>query len=307
MSKVVIIGAGHVGSHCAEALAQKGICREVVLLDRIPEKAASQAMDVADSLSFASSPVTVRAGCDEDCKDADIIVISIGEPRKPGQTRLDLLFDSAKMADDVIARLREQKPTGIVIVITNPVDVITEYIRKGLEMERWRCFGTGTLLDTARLLRTISELTGVARSSIEALSLGEHGDSSMISFSHLRIAGKPFDEWNISREQILERTRNIGMDIINGKGSTEFGIGNALASLVKTILTDEKKLLPASVHLDGEYGQHDISCGVPCIIGKNGIESILTLPLTADEQEQFDRSCGILKQHLAKITTVESI
>lgn len=303
MSKVVIVGAGHVGSHCAEALAQKGICREIVLLDRISEKAASQAMDVADSLSFASSPVTVRTGSDEDFRDADVIVVSIGEPRKPGQTRLDLLFDSAKMADDLIARLRVQKPTGIIIVITNPVDVITEYIRKGLEMERWRCFGTGTLLDTARLLRTLSELSGVARSSIEAFSLGEHGDSSMIPFSYVRIAGQPFDAWNISREQVLERTRNIGMDIINGKGSTEFGIGNALAAMVKTILTDEKKLLPASVHLDGEYGQRGVSCGVPCIIGKNGIESILTLPLTQDEQEQFNHSCEILKQHFQKLTS----
>ena len=298
MRKVVIIGAGHVGSHCGYTLAHSGITDEIVRVDVDKDKAYAQALDIADSVSFCERETVVRSGDYKDCEDAAIVVIAIGEARKPGQTRLDMLGRSVEMLKELLAQLSPYKISGIVVTITNPADIVADFVRKGLGLERNKVFGTGTLLDTARLIRTLSEESGVSRNSIQAFSLGEHGDSSMIPFSTVRIGGLPFDEYNISKEKVLEATRQIGMTIIEGKKSTEFGIGRALTEMAACILRDEKKIMPASVLLQGEYGQYDVHCGVPCLIGKNGIEKIIELPLTEEEQEMLNRSCEIIKQHI---------
>ena len=298
-NKIVIIGAGHVGSHCALSLCWRGIFDEVVLVDKIKEKASAQAMDIADSLSYPPSSVKVRSGEYEDCTDADIVVIAIGKARSPGQTRLDLLGDSVKMANELIDTLKKIEIKGIIISITNPADIVAEYIRKGLKKDRSKSFGTGTLLDTARLIRTLSEELSVDRTSITAFSMGEHGDSSMIPFSQIKIGGVPLEEFaKPDYERILTRTRMIGMDIINGKGSTEFGIGQSLAILAETIIKDKKTIFPVSVELKGEYNQQGFSCGVPCLIGKNGIEKVIEIKMTNEEKAQFENSCEVIKKHL---------
>ncbi|MEM5780662.1 MAG: L-lactate dehydrogenase [Lawsonibacter sp.] len=296
--KVVILGAGHVGSHCACALADAGVCEEIVLVDRLPEKAAAQALDVADSVSFLPHAVTVRAGGYEECRGAGLVVVAIGEPRLPGQTRLDLLGRSAELLKGLVEEL---KPLGLacpVVTITNPADIAADYMRKGLGLERWRCFGTGALLDTARLVRCIARRAGVDPRSVSAFSMGEHGDSSMVPFSAVTVGGVPFDRLGIDKEIILEQTRRAGMEIIEGKGSTEFGIGRALAVLAGCILRDEKRILPVSVLLDGEYGQRGVHCGVPCRIGKDGVEEIISLQLTQEEQQLLDASCRVIKTHI---------
>ena len=298
MRKVVIIGAGHVGSHCGYALAHSGIAGEIVLVDVDKDKAHAQALDIADSVSFCERETVVRDGDDKDCEDAALVVVAIGEARKPGQTRLDMLGRSVEMLKELLEQLKPYKIPGIVVTITNPADIVADYVRKGLGLERNRVFGTGTLLDTARLIRTLSEESGVGRRSIQAYSLGEHGDSSMIPFSSVTIGGLPFDAYDISKEKVLEATRQIGMTIIEGKKSTEFGIGRALTEMAACILRDEKKIMPASVLLQGEYGQHDVHCGVPCLIGKNGIEKIIELPLTEEEQEMLNKSCEVIKKHI---------
>lgn len=299
--KVVIIGAGHVGSHCAYALAHSGICEEIVLVDKEWEKAEAQALDVADSVSFLDRTVRVRAGDYEDAADAAVTVISIGEPRQPGQTRLDLLERSAELLDELLQSMQGIALSGIVITITNPADIVADYVRKGLGMDRSRVFGTGTLLDTARLLRNLSEATGVAPKNIQAFSMGEHGDSSMIPFSCVSIGGKSLFHYAIDKEKILQETRQSGMTIIEGKKSTEFGIGRALTEMVAAVLRDEKKVMPASVLLQGEYGQNDVHCGVPCCIGAKGIEHIIELPLSEEEQQQLQTSCDVIRQHIAKV------
>ena len=297
--KITILGAGHVGSHCAMALAAGAVCEEIVLVDALPEKAAAQALDVADALSFPPRPVTVRAGTLADCADADLLVVAIGKPRLPGQTRLDLLADSVRSLQELTAQLRPMGVKGLVISITNPADIVADYLRRGLGLPRSRVFGTGTQLDTARLIRILSEESGLARSSISAFSMGEHGDSSMVPFSQVRLGGLPFEAYpNLSRERILERTRRAGMDVIEAKGSTEFGISQALASLCGSILADEKRVLPLSVELQGEYGQTGVHCGVPCRVGRQGIEEIVVLPLTAQEQQQLDASCQVIRSHI---------
>lgn len=297
--KIVILGAGHVGSHCAYALAACGVCEEIVLVDVIPEKAYAQALDVADSVSLMARPVQVRSGEVSECRDASLVVVAIGEPRKPGQTRLDLLGRSVELLKDLI---RELKPLDIscpVVTVTNPADIVADYLRKGLGMDRRRCFGTGTLLDTARLVRCISQAAGTDRRSVCAFSMGEHGDSSMIPFSAVTVGGVPFEKLGLSKENILTQTRQAGMEIIEGKGSTEFGIGRCVAELAACILRDEKRILPVSVLLEGEYGQQGVHCGVPCRIGKDGVEEIIVLDLTAEEQQMLDASCQVIRKHIA--------
>ena len=297
-AKIAIVGAGHVGSHVGRALAAGNVCDEIVLIDKLPEKAAAQAMDIADALSFPPSDTRVRAGDYADCADADITVIAIGKAREPGQTRLDLLGDSVHMAHELAGQLRAGGVSGLLVSITNPCDIIAGCLRELLGMDRLRAFGTGTLLDTARLIRVLCEQTGVPRQDIEACVLGEHGDSSMIPVSALCVAGKPAPEApGFDPGQALERTHGIGMDIIEGKGSTEFGIGQATAWLCRAILNDAKALLPLSVGLKGEYGLSGINCGVPCVVGRRGIERIVELPLTEPEREALLASAAVLEKH----------
>ena len=306
-TKVVILGAGHVGSHVAAALAAGIVCDEIVLVDKLPEKAAAQAADIADSLSYAAQMPVVRSGAYADCADAAVIVCAIGKPREPGQTRLDLLGDSVRMIHELAGQLRSAPPRGLVVSITNPCDIIADCLRRALDMDRTRCFGTGTLLDTARLLRVLSEQTGVPRADIRAVVLGEHGDSSMIPYSHLRIVGRPVGEVpGFDAGNALLRTHQTGMDIIEGKGSTEFGIGQAAAALIRAILTDTGAILPLSVTLEGEYGVRDIACGVPCEVGRNGIRRIIELPMEAAEREAFGASVAVLKRYTELAQTYEN-
>lgn len=307
--KVVIIGAGHVGSHVAMAFCFQGTCDEIVFIDKDNAKAVSNCYDVADACLFLGSTTKISVGDYNDCKDADIIVISIGMPRKPGQTRLEMLDDSIIMLKDVIDHLKPIDYKGIIISITNPADIIAHYARKHLGLPRERCFSTGTSLDTARLKRTVSELADIDRKSVTTCAIGEHGDSSFVPFSTLTLGGQNYKELQeakpekygkLTEEFVLERTRYIGYDIINGKGSTEFGIGAACADICKAIFHDEKRVIPASVLLEGEYGMKDVSCGVPCVIGRNGIEDIIELPLNEKEKEQLAYTCKVIRENIER-------
>ena len=297
--KIAIIGAGHVGSHCAMSLAIGAFVSEIVLIDKVELKAKAQALDISDALSFSPSSPLVRAGAYSDCADADIVVIAIGEQHKSGQTRLDLLERSIIMLGELLGVLKPLNPGGIVITITNPADIVADFVRNNLSLPRSRAFGTGTLLDTARLTRLLSEQTDLGPEEIDALSMGEHGDSSMIPFSHIRLGGKAFKAFpNLDRAGLLQATRRSGMDILEGKGCTEFGIGEALSMLCRSILQDEKRTLPLSALLKGEYGQEGIHCGVPCRVGREGIEAVIELPLEPEELAQLNSSCDIIRRHI---------
>jgi L-lactate dehydrogenase len=299
-SRIAVIGSGHVGSHCAMALAVGDVANEIVLIDTDEAKAKAQALDISDALSFPPRAAQVRTGSYADCTDADIVVIAIGEPRLPGQTRLDLLGNSVRMLRELLAVLRPLDLDGIVITITNPADIVADYVRRGLGLPRSRAFGTGTLLDTARLIRLLSEKTGFCRADIRALAMGEHGDSSTIPFSQINVGGRPFEAFrNLDRSYFLERTRGSGMDVINGKGSTEFGIGQALSALCGSILQDEKRVLPLSVLLEGEYGQRGVHCGAPCLVGRGGIEEVIELGLEKEELDELNESCEVIRKHIA--------
>ena len=203
------------------------------------------------------------------------------------------------MLKKLTVQLRPMALTCPVVSITNPADIVADYLRKQLSLPRAQCFSTGTLLDTARLIRAIAQAAGTDRRSVSAFSMGEHGDSSTVPFSAVTVGGVPFDKLGLDKTAILTQTRQAGMDIIEGKGSTEFGIGLSLAQLAAAILGDQHRVLPVSVLLEGEYGQQGVHCGVPCRIGRRGIEEIVVLDLTQQEQQQLDASCQVIRKHIA--------
>lgn len=307
--KIVIIGAGHVGSLCGFSLMLRGEVDELVYIDIDRKKALCQALDLADACAWLPHRAVVRTGDYSDCADADIVVLSVGVPRKPGQTRLDLFDDSLRTAQSVVEELNQSGFGGIFISITNPAEIVCDFVRKRIGLPKNRIFSTGTALDTARLRQVLSAQLCVAPASIQAFVLGEHGDSQMVPLSHISIGGRLLP--NLMREQpdtygkldmssVIATARQKGTDIIEGKGATEFGIGYTLSEIVSAIFHDSRRILPVSPLLEGEYGQYDIHAGVPCIIGKNGIEEIVELKLTPEEKHQFDHSCDVIRAFIQK-------
>ncbi|MCH4166177.1 MAG: L-lactate dehydrogenase [Megasphaera sp.] len=308
--KVVIVGAGHVGSHVALALIQSGQADDIVLIDIEKEKAEGQAMDLDDCISGAlcGNDAAIRAGSYDELNDADILVMAFGRSRRPGETRLDMFDDSIRMAGDVLSHLKQVDFKGIMVSISNPADIICEYIRRNMGWASHRCFCTGTSLETYRLLRVLSHRTGYARRSIQGFCMGEHGNSSFIVWSSIYVNGKPFAELlrekpelaGIDLEQLQREVKQAGDIEIDGKGCTEFGIANVACMIITAIFHDQKLVWPCSTALDGEYGEQAVAAGVPCVIGKNGIEEILEMPITEEEKEKFHSSCDIIRGFLKR-------
>lgn len=302
--KIVIIGAGHVGTHCALSLMLQQEVDELVFIDIAEEKARMQALDLDDASSNLPHRVRVRAGDYADCADAQIIIMAAGKSRLPGQTRLDMFDDSIAIMNSIVGPLKNSGFDGILISISNPADIVADFLRKRLDLPKNQVFSTGTSLDSARLRRILSEILGIDRHSIQAFSMGEHGDSQMVPASHITICGSPLSLYAAEHPQLAnkldtlylsEQVREAGMQVVRGKNCTEFGIGMACCDIVKAIFRDEQRILPVSTLLEGEYGQRGIHAGVPAIIGKNGVERILELPLTPDEQSLFVHSCDVIR------------
>lgn len=307
--KIVIIGAGHVGSHCAMCLMLQNEVDELILIDKDKEKAAMHALDLDDMASSLSRNFTVRSGDYKDCKNADIVVMAAGKSREPGQTRLDMFEDSIHMIQEISKPLKASGFCGILISISNPADIIGDYLRKQLGLPRNQVFSTGTALDSARLRRMLSEILEVSRTSIQAYCMGEHGDSQMIPFSHITVYGLPLTEYlekhpgkkkQLDFQTLCANVRMCGFHILDGKGCTEFGIGAVLCDFVRAVLHDEKRILPVSVFLEGEYGESGIPSGVPAVIGKHGVEHILEIQMTKEEEEAFHSSCKVIRGFVEK-------
>ena len=307
--KVVIVGSGNVGSHCAFSLALQGVCDEVVMIDKVESKANAEAVDLSDTISYLPHCVKSKKGTFDDCKDADIIVVSLGVPPEPNKSRLDFLEGTIKEVDTIVEPIMKSGFDGIIIVISNPVDVVANYILEKTKLPKNRVFGTGTTLDSSRLRRILSHETGVDAKSIQGYTMGEHGDSQMVPWSHVALGGKPlldlirekpetFGKLNL--DDIEKRTAFAAYEIIEGKGCTEFGIGVGLTEIVKTIFHNERKILPATTLLNGEYGQTNVFASVPVIMSKDGIEEIIEINLTKDEKEKFDNSCNVIKNYIEK-------
>ena len=304
--KIAIIGAGHVGSHAGYSLASQGLVENIIYIDIDKKKALSQALDIFDSIVYLPHRIIVKDGDYSDIDDADIMVICAGPLPNMSQTRMDTLGDTVAVMKDIISNIKKTKFAGIIINISNPADVITHYIQNQLNYDYKKIISTSTTLDSARLRRAISEEINIDQKSIYAYSLGEHGESQMVAWSTVTIAGKPLLELikekpekygKLDLNKIAEKGKKGGWEVLGGKGSTEFGIGASLSEVVKAIICNEHRVLPVSVYLNGEYGQKDVYASVPAVLGKDGVEEIIELNMTEEEKKLFDNSCKIMSEN----------
>ena len=298
--KVVIVGAGHVGSHVGYALISQSLADEIVYIDSDRAKAVAQALDLTDATNYLPVRTRVTAGDYSDAADAQIMIIAAGPLPSGSQTRMDTLGQTIEILKEVTASIKKSGFDGIIVNISNPADVITHYIQHTLNGAPERIFSTSTTLDSARLRRAIAQETGIDQKSITAYALGEHGESQMVAWSAVTIAGKPLSQWRdeypdtfgkLDLDALADAGREGGWTILRGKGCTEFGIGASAAEVVRAIFYNDNRVLSVSVLLNGQYGQHDVYASVPAIVGRDGIAHIIELHLTPEEQEKFDASC----------------
>lgn len=313
--KVIIIGAGHVGSHAGYALAEQGLAEEIVFLDILKEKAQAQALDIYDATVYLPHRVKVRAGDYEDAKDADLIVVAVGTnpDQEKGETRMSTLANTVAIVKEVAAQILNSGFSGLIVSISNPADVIAHYLQYLLDYEKTKVISTSTVLDSARLRRAVADAVGIDQKSIHGYVLGEHGESQMVAWSTVTIGGKPILELvkekpekygTLDLVKLAEEARMGGWNILCGKGSTEFGIGASLAEVVRAIFCDEKKILPISTLLQGEYGQQEVYASVPAVLGIHGVEEIIELNLTKEEKAKFDTSCNVMKENFEYALTL---
>lgn len=306
--KIVIIGAGHVGSHVGYALASQGLAEKIIFIDIDKNKAKAQALDIYDSTVYLPHRITVKAGDYSDAKDAEMIVISAGPlpDKNSGQTRMDTLGQTVDALKDVIHNIKESGFSGIILSISNPADVIAHYIQKKLDYPAKKIISTSTTLDSARLRRALSQVLNVDQKSIYAYAMGEHGESQMVPWSIVTVAGKPLNQLikehpdkygKLDLHAIAEEGKAGGWHVLMGKGSTEFGIGTAAAEIARAILCNEKRILPVSVLLNGQYGQYDVYASVPAVLGNDGVEEIIELNMTDEEKKAFDASCKTMYEN----------
>ena len=297
---VGIIGTGNVGSHVAFALATQGEADVLLLNDIKKEKATAEAIDVLDAVSYLPHHVEARYSDVEDMGECDIIVISAGPLPSLEQSRLDTIGDTLAIIDEILPKIKASGFDGIILGISNPADVVAAYIQE-------KFLSTGTALDSARLQKQLSEKLGVHRHSITAYAMAEHGFSAMIPWSHVYVAGKPIRELLAERgdryrledfEQELEDMKQGGYVVLAGKGCTEFGISTCATEIIRAIFHNEHKILPCSVYLDGEYGQEPIFASVPAMLGKDGVEDIIEIHLTEEEQKRFNESTRLMREYL---------
>ena len=304
--KVVIVGAGHVGSHVGYALISQSLADEIVYIDSDHAKAVAQALDLTDATNYLPVRTKVTAGDYSDAKDAQIMIISAGPLPTGNQTRMDTLGQTIAILKEVTKSIKESGFDGIIVNISNPADVITHYIQHALNWAPERIFSTSTTLDSARLRRAIAQEIGIDQKSITAYALGEHGESQMVAWSAVTIAGKPLSQWQaeypdtfgrLDLDALADAGREGGWTILRGKQCTEFGIGASAAEVVRAIFYNENRVLSVSVLLDGQYGQHDVYASVPAIVGRDGIAHIIELHLTPEEQEKFNASCKTMSEN----------
>ena len=310
--KVGVIGLGHVGAHVAYSLAVQGIADELVLVDMNELKLASEVQDLRDAAAYLPHRVTVNAGDFADLGGCDVIVNSVGKisllETHDRLTEMDFTIPAVR---GFAGKIKASGFDGVLVNITNPCDIVTRELALALGLPRGRVFGTGTGLDTSRLLSALARQTGVDHKSITAYMLGEHGALQFAPWSCVSFRGMPLDKWaetderfRFDRDALQKESIGGGWVTYNGKQCTEYGICTTAARMVHIVLHDEKAIMPASMELDGEYGETGLFAGVPCLIGKNGVEQIIELPLTDEEKAKFHDCCeGIRKnmEHLKDI------
>lgn len=299
-NRVAIIGTGAVGTTTAYTLLLRHRMTELVLIDVNHKKALGEALDMNHGLPFVGG-VKLWAGDYEDCADADIIIVTAGASQKPGETRIDLLKRNVDIFKDIIQKITTYNQNGILLIATNPVDILTYVCWKISGWNHQRVIGSGTLLDSARFRYLIGSHKEIDPRSIHGHIIGEHGDSELPVWSLANIAGTPLDFNDAEQKEIFEDTKNAAYEIIDAKGSTSYAIALALDRIVSAILLNEGAVLSVSALLDNYNGISDVYLGVPSIVDRSGVRRILDLPLNRDEKALFQQSAIKLKSEISKL------
>ncbi|MDI9216550.1 L-lactate dehydrogenase [Clostridium tertium] len=309
MSKISIIGAGSIGATTAFALLQKEVAREIVINDINQEKALGEVLDLMHGSSL-NSPCNVTLGSLEDTKDSDIIVITAGVAQKPGETRLDLVDKNYKIFKSFVPTISKLSPNAILLVVSNPVDILAYMTYKLSGFPKERVIGSGTVLDTTRLRSLLGKYFGIDGRIVQGYVLGEHGDSEFVPWSSLTIGNIPIKnfseqlkiEWDEATEKVIaDDVKNAAYEVINRKGATAFSVAAVLTRIVEAFLKDEKTVLSVSTLLDDYLGVNNTYLSVPTIVGKNGVEKVLNIELSKEEKDKFVSSAKIMKEYIDRI------
>lgn len=303
-NKISIIGAGFVGSTSAFAIMSEGLAGDIVLVDVNREKAEAEAMDLRHGAAFVKT-VNIVSGTIEDTKNSDLIIITAGIGQKPGETRLDILKKNIPIFKSIVPELVKFSPDAILLVVSNPVDILTYITYRYSGLPASRVFGSGTVLDTSRLKSILSKSFSIDARNIHAYIIGEHGDSEIAAWSATKIAGMSIEQYEQVvfnktdanfKENILSEVRNAAYEIINRKGYTNYAVALAIRRIVEAVLRDEQSILTLSSLFSGENGITDIYMAMPCVVGKTGIQRILPIPLDKNERANLKKSAEILKK-----------
>lgn len=305
--KITVLGAGSVGATCAYTFAVSGTCSDIVLIDINKEKAKGEAMDIRQGVSFSHN-VEVFDGNYDDAKDSDIVVVTLGLARKPGQTRLDLAQANVNIIKEVMPQVAKAAPDAVYVVVSNPVDIIAYTILKCTDLKPSQVIGSGTALDTSRLRSSIADHLDISPNSVHAYVLGEHGDTSMIPWSITNIAGSSMEEYcaeqahaEINEDEIIQEVRKAGGEVIKRKGATFYAIALTVNKICDDILRDSKNIRTVSTLINGRYGIDDVCLSLPAVIGGNGIEKEISPVLTDEEITKLQASADALKQVISKL------
>lgn len=301
--KSVMIGCGFVGSATVFALMQSGLFSEIAMIDADMNKAEGEAMDISHGIPFAKQ-MKVYAGDYDDVRDAGIVIVTAGANQKPEETRLDLVNKNVAIFKQIIPEIAKRGFEGVLLVVANPVDILTQVAQKLSGLPENRVIGSGTVLDTGRLKYRLSEHLGVDSKSIHAFIIGEHGDSEIAAWSSANVSGIPLNDFCEMRghyqhdkatKEIAEKVKNSAYEIIQRKRATYYGVAMAVKRICEVIVRDEKSILPVSTAMHGEHGVDGVVLSMPCIVGKDGIETKVPITLNETEQQQLLGSAKVLK------------
>ena len=307
--KAVMVGCGFVGSASVFALMQSGLFSEIAMIDADMDKAEGEAMDISHGIPFAKH-MRVYAGDYDDVRDAGIVIVTAGANQKPDETRLDLVHKNVGIFKSIIPEIASRDFKGILLVVANPVDILTAVAQKLSGLPENRVIGSGTVLDTGRLKTRLSEHLGVDSRSIHAFIIGEHGDSEIAAFSSANVSGIPLNNFcemkghfnhDESEKFIAEDVKNAAYEIIQRKRATYFGVAMAVKRICECIVRDEKSILPVSTMMHGEQGIEGVVLSMPCVVGGDGIETQVPIKLDEDELKRLRESADILKSIMAEL------
>lgn len=304
--KVAVIGCGFVGAACAFSIMQSGLFSEMVLIDSDRAKAEGEALDISHGVPFAK-PMKIYAGDYDDIKDSSMVVVTAGANQKPGETRLDLVKKNIAIFKCILPEIKQRNFQGILLIVANPVDILTTVAMKFSGLSENRVLGSGTVLDTARLKFELGNQLNVDSRSVHAFIIGEHGDSEIAAWSSANVSGIPLHNFCEMRghfdykevmKKIAEDVKNSAYEIISKKKATYYGIAMSVKRICEAIVRDEKSILPVSSMMHGEYGIDGISLSMPAIVGKDGVECHVPIQLNEDEVMQLQKSAKTLQDIL---------